>query len=162
MSQLVFSDHSLERIKQAEGLLFERGVQERDWHLLTHENGAAEKMKLHPYNFIQRHDIVHGIAQGAVFGVLLLLLIFTAISYSTWVSTIPFFMLVIMACFIIGFCCWEGGLLGLNRVNYRLKPYLSRLDQGEHLLLVDVDEANQGLVKKVCNAQAHLTLVDVR
>ena len=39
----------------------------------------------------------------------------------------------------MGFCTWEGGLIGIQRPNFHYKKFEAALEEGKHVFIVDLD-----------------------
>ena len=44
-----------------------------------------------------------------------------------------------LAVIVLGFCAWEGGLVGIQIPNVQFKRFQDLLKQGKHVFFVDVD-----------------------
>ena len=67
----------------------------------------------------------------------------------------PFIFLSVV---VLGFCTWEGGFIGIQVPNYQFKRFQRKLDEGKHILFVDVDPEQEELLEIVANAHQKLQL----
>lgn len=61
----------------------------------------------------------------------------------TWVPAI------FLAIIIVGFCTWEGGLIGIQKPHIDFRRFQDELQQGRHILFVDVQPQNIESLQRV-------------
>ena len=102
--------------------------------------------------------MVHSTQLGAVVGIigaaLILGLAYTMQWHSTAAGWLPF---VFLAVIVLGFCTWEGGLVGIQVPNYQFKRFQALLKQGKHVFFVDVDEDQFEALSEVVERHSSLT-----
>jgi hypothetical protein len=85
-------------------------------------------------------DLVHSSLQGACVGVVLSLLTLFAVHQYGWANSVtgwmPFVFLFVV---LMGFCTWEGGLIGIQKSNYKFVRFEHVLASGKHVFFVDLE-----------------------
>ncbi len=69
------------------------------------------------------------------------------------VGWVPFVFLAIV---LLGFFTWEGGLIGIQLPNSRFRRFEKALRAGEHVFFVDVDTAEEDMLRQVMAAFSSL------
>ena len=90
---------------------------------------------------------------GVVAAALILLLTWTTgiADTITWVP--PIFLAII----ILGFCTWEGGLIGIQKPHSDFIRFQDTLRSGKHVLLVDVSADQEHILHQVTNEHPKLS-----
>jgi hypothetical protein len=57
---------------------------------------------------------------------------------------------------LLGFFTWEGGLFGIQVPNSQYRRFTTALEEGKHMLIVDVDPGQEELLKSVFAAHPRL------
>ncbi|MFU8765343.1 MAG: NAD/FAD-utilizing enzyme, partial [Haliea sp.] len=68
-----------------------------------------------------------------------------------WVP--PIFLAVI----VLGFCTWEGGLIGIQEPHSDFKRFTDDLQAGKHVLFVDVSLPQEDILRRIVNDHPGLT-----
>ena len=150
MKRHYYISDDLDDLEHVEEELERAGVATPQIHVLSRDDaGVALHEHLHPVESVLKKDVVHGTEVGAVIGILaavavLLLSWMTGISQAyTWTPAI--FLAVVM----LGFCTWEGGLIGIGSNHVDFQRFEQDLQQGRHVLLVDIDPEQKSALDKV-------------
>src|SRR5690625_6919322 len=114
------------------------------WHhllILTRNEADLENRQLHSVDSLSRQDVVPSTLVGFFVGVLaalvpLLVAYFFGLQWGyLWIPVI--FLSIIL----LGFCTWDGGLIGVQRPPREYQRFVNRLVRGRHVLLLDVTQA---------------------
>jgi hypothetical protein len=93
---------------------------------------------------------VHSTQQGAVIGIIGAALILGLTYAMQWHTTeagwLPSGFLAVI---VLGFCAWEGGLVGIQIPNYQFNRFQALLKQGKHVFFVDIDNRQYEIMSKV-------------
>jgi hypothetical protein len=106
--------------------------------VLSHDDAGVRQRHLHELGTFSKTDIVHSTLRGAVvgiFGCALALLLPYLFGMTADIGWTPF---VFMAIIALGISTWEGGLWGIQELNWHFRAFEPLLDRGEHVLIVDV------------------------
>ncbi|WP_166424039.1 NAD/FAD-utilizing enzyme [Paraglaciecola sp. 20A4] len=140
----------LKDLKQVEQELLNCGLTVPQFHVLSENDTELEKHHLHAIEAVLKKDVVHSTQLGAVIGVIGAVLILLVAYFFSWHTTavgwIPFgFCAVVM----LGFCTWEGGLIGIQTPNYQFKQFQHLLSQGMHIFFVDITPEQHSVLREV-------------
>ena len=142
MKRHYYVSDDLDDLEIVERDLEAAGVTTPQIHVLSEDDAGVEQHHLHNVEAVLKKDVVHGTEIGAVVGVIagatiiLLAWFFGLTETYTWMP--PIFLSVV----VVGFCTWEGGLIGIQEPHVDFQRFQDKLHEGKHILFVDVD-ANQ-------------------
>ncbi|TXS94076.1 NAD/FAD-utilizing enzyme [Parahaliea maris] len=152
MKRHYFISNDLDDLELVEHDLQEAGLVKPQIHVLSEDDAGVEMHHLHEVEAVLKKDVVHGTELGAVVGIIgaaavLAIFWFTGITETyTWVPAI------FLAVVVLGFCTWEGGLIGIGETHTDFRRFEDDLRAGRHVLFVDVDanqeDALQAVVKR--------------
>lgn len=139
MEQFVFVARDIQEIEKADHALEENGVARDRIRVLSEDNAAVRSHGLPAVNDFEKRDFVHSGLLGTVVGFALAagaLLLAAQTGLVSQVGWAPFLFLAVV---LVGFCTWEGGLLGGMRLNQRYEMFRDALRRGAHIMIVDVE-----------------------
>lgn len=130
--------------------LLEANITKLQFHVLSNDDAQVNKHDLHEVEAVLKKDVVHSTEIGAVVGIIaaaavLLIAHFTGATNSA-AGWIPFIFLAIV---MLGFCTWEGGLIGIQIPNYQFAQFKDVLDKGKHVFFVDIDDNQEPALNKI-------------
>lgn len=139
MSQLRYLTDNLNELDAAEHDLESNGVPRSHIHILSNNESALALHNLPSFSDWSKRDIVSfGLRGAALGGVLSATILIGAVIYG--VNDASAWLVLAFVCTIaMGFCTWEGGLVGMNKLNHQFAKYREAIENGEHLLVVDPD-----------------------
>ena len=105
---------------------------------------------------VLKKDVVHGTELGAVVGVIGAALVLAIAYYSGLTETYTWVPAIFLAIIILGFCTWEGGLIGIQKTHVDFRRFEEDLEAGKHILFVDVDPAQEDTLQEVIAAHPKL------
>lgn len=147
----------LDELELVEQELESIGIKESQIHVLSQSTVDVENHHLHMVDSLHQRDVIHSGEIGAVFGAIGALFIIAVTSLMGWAESaagwMPFAFLAII---IFGFCTWEGGFIGIQKVNVNHAPFEKALKEGKHILLVDSNKQQKQAVKKVFKAHPRI------
>lgn len=121
-----------------------KGVTTPQIHVLSENDAEVEKHHLHAIESVLKKDVVHSTTLGALVGLVGATLVLSIAYVMGWhtsaVGWVPFAFLAVV---ILGFCTWEGGLIGIQVPNHQFKRFQALLKQGNHVFFVDVDASQE-------------------
>ena len=149
----------LDDLKDLEDELSSNGFVTPQFHVLTEQDAECEKRHLHAIEPVLKKDVVHSTQVGALVGVCAFALLLTLVWSMGWHETaagwIPFMFIAIAA---LGFCTWEGGLVGIQLPHYQFKRFQKILNNGQHVFFVDVDASQEQALQDIVAAHPRLKL----
>jgi hypothetical protein len=156
MQRHYYISDDLNALDGAERALEAAGIATQQIHVLSNDDAGVELRHLHEVEAVLKKDVVHGTERGAMIGAagaaaVLLLFWFTGLAeHYTWVPAI------FLAVVVLGFCTWEGGLIGIQEPHVDFRRFQDELRQGRHILFVDVGPAQENLLRRVISEQRGL------
>jgi hypothetical protein len=149
----------LDDLEAVEKELEAKGVSTPQIHVLSENDAEVEKHHLHAIEAVLKQDVVHSTELGAVVGVIGAVLVLLLAYFMGWhtsaVGWIPFGFLAVV---ILGFCTWEGGLIGIQIPNHEFKRFQKLLKQGKHVIFVDVDPEQESVLAEIIDKHPRLKL----
>lgn len=138
------------------------GVSKPHFHVLSDKDAEVEQHHLNAIESVLKRDVVHATETGALIGTLAAALMLGLAYWLGWTNTaagwLPFVFLSVV---ILGFCTWEGGLIGIQVPNRRFRRFKRLLKAGKHVLFVDLDPEQEPLVGAVVAHHPKLKLVGI-
>lgn len=137
--------------------LQDKGLRTPQIHVLSENDAEVEKHHLHAIESVLKKDVVHSTEIGALVGLVaastVLLIAYAMGWHNSEVGWVPFGFLAVA---VLGFCTWEGGLIGIQIPNYQFKRFQKLLNEGKHVFFVDVDASQEDVLEEVVSG--HPTL----
>ncbi|SHG91573.1 hypothetical protein [Ferrimonas marina] len=153
-----YLSNSLWELELIERQLEKRGLSPAQIHVLSQKPNLASRFHLLPRSEFWFYDLPHCLWRGLALGLILAGAVLVGVAYSGWAEAIgswlPFWMLALM---LLGFCTWEGGLIGLQSPHHDLGRFHDAFNRGQHLLLVDVKAEQESALRHVMAAHPMLT-----
>ena len=149
----------LNDLKVIEQELEGKGLTTPQLHVLSESDAEVEKHHLNAIESVLKKDVVHSTELGAVIGLIAAALLLGTAFLMEWHTTavgwLPF---VFLAVVLLGFCTWEGGLIGIQIPNYQFKRFQKLLKNGQHVFFVDVSSDQESALSEVVNRHPNLIL----
>lgn len=150
MQRHYYISDDLDDLEAVEKELENRGVSTPQIHVLSENDAEVERHHLHAIESVLKKDVVHSTELGAVVGVVVAAIILSVVYFLGWHTTaagwIPFIFLAVV---IVGFCTWEGGLIGIQIPNYQFKRFQALLKEGKHVFFVDIEPDQESILSSV-------------
>lgn len=156
MKRHFYVSSDLDDLELVERDLEAAGVTTPQIHVLSEDDAGIEQHHLHNVEAVLKKDVVHGTEMGFLVGVIagaaiLLLAWFSGLTETyTWVP--PIFLSII----VVGFCTWEGGLIGIQEPHTDFQRFQGQLQEGKHILFVDVPVDQEQILHSVVSQHSQL------
>jgi len=135
-----------------------RGVSTPQIHVLSEDDAEVEKHHLHAIEAVLKQDVVRSTQLGAIVGIIGAALVLGLTYAMQWHTTDAGWLpSVFLAVIVLGFCTWEGGLVGIQIPHYQFKQFQELLKQGKHVFFVDLDDDQYELLCEVVERHSSLT-----
>ncbi|MEZ5570459.1 MAG: NAD/FAD-utilizing enzyme [Halioglobus sp.] len=157
MKRHFYLSDDLDDLEIIERQLEEAGVTSPQIHVLSEDNAGVKAHRLNEVEAVLRRDVVHGTERGAVVGVIgaaVILIVAWATGITATITWVP---PIFLAVIIMGFCTWEGGLIGIGEPHSDFVRFQDSLRAGKHVLLVDVSHNQEHILQQVASAHPKLT-----
>lgn len=143
-----FISDDIEDLTAVEQELLDAGLDNTQLRVLS-DFKRSHVHKVEEVDSLSRRDIIHSGLVGGCIG-LAAAAVILAVGYYSGAQTIetwlPYlFLSVVVACF----CTWEGGLFGIQASNVQFRRFESLIQQGYHVLLVDLNKVQDESLRRV-------------
>ena len=157
MKRHYYISDDLNDLELIEQQLESAGVITPQIHVLSEDDAGVKAHHLNEVEAVLRKDVVGGTERGAMIGSIGAALILCA-TWATGIADIitwvpPIFLAVI----VLGFCTWEGGLIGIQAPHADFIRFRDTLSAGKHILVVDVREAQEHILRQVTSEHPGLS-----
>ena len=146
-----FMSTNLDDLELFEEQLEAGGISTPQIHVLSLDTlGLEQHPHLHEVQSVMKNDVVHSSVIGAEVGLCIMILFLGTTALATWADSafgwMPFIFLSVV---ILGFCTWEGGLIGSQRRNYKFARFEKQLQEGQHIFFVDIYQRQESILTNV-------------
>jgi hypothetical protein len=149
MKRQYFISDDLDDLEHVERDLESAGVTTPQIHILSEDDSGVELHHLHEVEAVLKKDVVHGTERGALVGIIAAAAILTLAWFSGLTATYTWVPAIFLAVIVLGFCTWEGGLIGIQEPHTDFRRFQDDLHQGKHILFVDVDPGQEAILRAV-------------
>jgi len=149
MKRHYFISTDLDDLEHVEQELEQKGVSTPQIHVLSEDDAGVETHHLHEVEAVLKKDVVRGTELGAVVGVIGAGAILTLAWFSGLTATYTWVPAIFLAVIVLGFCTWEGGLIGIQEPHSDFKRFQDQLHEGKHVLFVDVPADQESILQSV-------------
>ncbi len=150
MKRYYYIAEKLDDLTHAQNELQRQGVTTPQIHVLSWDDAEVERRELHQVEAVLKKDVVRATQKGAVVGAVVAMVVLLGAYLSGAASGAagwtPFVFLAIVA---LGFCTWEGGLLGIQQPHHQFRRFLRDLNQGKHVFFVDLYPWQEAIMRRV-------------
>lgn len=133
------------------------GVTTPQIHVLSEDDAGVQAHHLNDVEAVLRKDVVHGTELGALVGVIGAAIILLAAWATGIAATITWVPPIFLSVIVLGFCTWEGGLIGIQAPHADFARFRDYLHAGKHVLVVDVSKAQEDILRRVTGQHPQLT-----
>ncbi len=159
MRKLMYLTRDIDQLEAVEHDLEDNGIARGHIQVFSSDAHALVTHDLPGVSEFQKSDIVHSGLKGAMIG-LLIASVMVGVALVYGVSGSLEWGILVSACVaILGFATWEGGLLGISRVNHDFAPWKDSVEQGAHLLVIDCNEKEERLARAYLSMRPEMQLV---
>jgi len=149
MKRHYYISDDLKDLKTVARDLESAGVSTLQIHVLSEDDSGVELHHLPNVEAVLKKDVVHGTELGGVVGVIGAAAILLLAWLSGLTETYTWVPAIFLSVIVLGFCTWEGGLIGIQKPHTDFRRFQGDLEQGKHILFVDVDNAQENLLNNV-------------
>ncbi|MEZ5502757.1 MAG: NAD/FAD-utilizing enzyme [Halioglobus sp.] len=156
MKRHYYISDDLDDLEIIEKQLQEAGVTTPQIHVLSEDDSGVDLHNLHKVEAVLKKDVVKGTELGAVIGAIGAAVVLLLAWKSGLTETYTWVPAIFLAVIVLGFCTWEGGLIGIQEPHSEFKRFQKDLRQGKHVLFVDVDAGQESILASVVSAHPKL------
>lgn len=155
-----FISDNLDDLEIFEEQLEAAGVTTPQIHVLSlHDREVAHHEHLNYVQSFMKKDIVHSTELGALVGICLSAISLIVAYLAGWTESaagwVPFIFLAIV---LLGFCTWEGGLIGMHRPNYHFARFSEALKNDKHIFFIDLEPSQEAILERLQQSHPQLEL----
>jgi hypothetical protein len=157
MKRHFYISDDLDDLEIIEHQLEGAGVTTPQIHVLSEDDAGVKAHHLNDVEAVLRKDVVQGTERGAVVGILGAVAILGVTWATGMADTITWVPPIFLSLIILGFCTWEGGLIGISEPHKDVARFKDTLHSGKHVLVVDVHENQESILSRVIGQHPKLT-----
>ena len=156
MKRHYYISDDLDDLELIEKQLEAAGITTPQIHVLSKDDSGVQLHQLHQVESVLKKDVVKGTWLGAVVGVIAAIAVLILAWKTGLTETYTWIPAIFLSVIILGFCTWEGGLIGIQEPHADFKRFEKDLRQGKHILFVDVDPEQESIVRNIVGAHPKL------
>jgi hypothetical protein len=156
MKRHYYISDDLDDLEVIERQLEDAGVTTPQIHVLSEDDTGLDEHHLHKVQGVLKKDVVKGTEVGAVVGVIGASLVLLLAWWSGLTETYTWVPAIFLALIVLGFCTWEGGLIGIQEPHTDFRRFEQDLKDGKHILFVDVDAEQESILHRVVSEHPKL------
>ena len=156
MKRHYYISDDLDDLEVIEQQLEAAGVSTPQIHVLSKDDSGVHLHHLHQVEPVLKKDVVKGTWLGAVVGVIAAIAVLILAWKTGLTETYTWIPAIFLSVIILGFCTWEGGLIGIQEPHTDFKRFQKDLQEGKHILFVDVDPEQENILRSVVRAHPKL------
>ncbi len=136
------------------------GVSTPHIHVLSmHDEDVAHHDHLNYVQSFMKKDILHSTELGALIGLCAAGILLAVAHYAGWTeSAVGWMPFIFLSVILLGFCTWEGGLLGIQTPNYHFAQFADALKNDKHIFFVDTEPYNEKVLEEVLQKHPQVEL----
>ncbi len=143
MNRYYYIGDDLDTLERLHDDLHAGGVDTERIHLLSEQDAQVSTHHLNEVEPLAKKDMVRAGIKGALVGLALAFLILLVALITGLMDTVWAVPILFLAVVILGFCTWEGGLIGAHHPHPEVKRFQEQLENGQHVLFVDIDDGER-------------------
>lgn len=147
--RLLLIARSERQLKSFTDKFVEQGQHQSQLSLITYNDYVARRSTLSRIPEIFQRDVVRGALWGATIGIAITAIIVLGFVGLANVGQMGLLFWAAMSVLMIGFCSWEGCLIGIHHIASWLKPVKKSLRKGHHVIKVSGGSDTAAAVKRV-------------
>jgi len=151
MKRHFYINDDLDDLEAIENDLEASGVAMPQIHVLSDNDAGVETHHLHRVESILKLDVIHSTIIGFILGLVAASLVIGVAYFSGIPETITWVPPVFLAVVLLGFCTWEGGLMGIQKPSQEFLRFKGDLGEGKHVMFVDVSGEQEPILERIVN-----------
>lgn len=156
MRRHYFISDDLGDLKQIEQELRNRGIDTPHIRVLSRDDAGVQRHELPEVSDFMKKDVVRATTRAAVVGVVAAALVLVVSYLFGWPAAWGWTPFVFLAIVVLGFITWEGGLWGIQEPNALVRRFDAVLDDGKHILFVEVTKEDEAILRSVADDHQRL------
>jgi len=125
-------------------------------HVLSGDEAGLYKHHIHSASPIQTREIVRFGEEGGIIGLVIGAFVAVTLVYSLdFMRAMPAVAFTVLTLIIAAHGAWIGGMAGLATMNRRLKKFLPAVNEGRHLVMIDLPRSRSRAIADLIQQQFH-------
>jgi len=155
-----FISNNLDDLEVFEEQLEDAGVSTPQIHVLSRDDAGVEHHEhLHEVQSFMKKDVVYSALLGSVVGAGGAAFVLAVAYFAGWTESVVGWMpFLFLALIVLGFCTWEGGLLGIQKPNHDFVRFEKELNDGKHIFFVDLEPNQETVLERVLKSHPQVDL----
>jgi hypothetical protein len=140
MHTLMYLVDDLDKYERIQRSARNNNLSEDCCYVLSKDKDTLNRRHLPGIPITRERDIFHSCTIGALLGIVAgaLFMAWLAIAQPLGVR-LSWWALLLAGALIVMHAIWAAGMTGLRKENYKLQPFLEAIEEGHHLVIVQVD-----------------------
>lgn len=151
MKRLYYLTREIDAVDNISKTLHDAGISDWNFHVLSKDKAGLTTHRIHSTTPLHERDIIRSGERGALIGVVAGLVIALILAATNVLPGTPMGYLamtaLIFVCTMHG--AWAGGFFGIQIENYKVRQFHDELEDGQYLLMIDVDRSHEETVLKL-------------
>lgn len=156
MRRHYYISDDLDDLESIETELESHGITTPQIHVLSRDDAGLRKHGLHRVPSFMKKDVVHSTSIAALFGFLCAVLVLSVAQFSGVTQTVGWIPFIFLAIVVMALITWEGGMWGIHHPNIHFERFQQALDEGKHVLYVEVKKPQEVILLSVTNRHPRL------
>jgi len=151
MKRLYYLTHQLDAVDNISKTLHEAGISDWNFHVLSKDKAGLTTHRIHSTTPLHERDIIRSGERGALIGVSvgLCVALIIAATNALPAAAMGYFAMATLVFVCTMFGAWAGGFFGIQTENYKVRQFHEELEDGQYLLMIDVDASHEETVLKL-------------
>lgn len=150
MKRLYYLTHQIDAVDNISSTLHDAGISDWNFHVLSKDKAGLVTHRIHSTTPLHERDIIRSGERGALIGITAgisgALLIGATNAVPAEMGNMALMGLVFV-CTLFG--AWAGGFFGIQTENYKVRQFHDELEDGQYLLMIDVDARHEQTIRKL-------------
>jgi len=160
MKTHMFLTKNIDKLEETEIELESQGIPRSHIKIYSQDEAGLSTHHLPSVPDISKLDLVHSSLLGAAVGGFIASTILMTAMIAGWTSAVGWLPFVFLSLVVLGFGTWEGGLMGINKVNHRFARVQESIKEGAYLLIVDVNKPDEEKLATTMGRHPEMCLVN--
>ena len=153
MKRLFYLVDQMDSVEAISEDLHQEGITDWRFHILSRDDAGLFTRRLHSATIFDRTDLARYTERGAIAGSLFALA-FIATAQLSGVLALPMAAWIALFLFMTAAGAFLAGFGGIGAENYRVRQFHDAIENGQHLVMVDVRKKDEQRMKELM-AQRH-------
>lgn len=156
MNRYYYVSDNLDALEHLQDELEHRGVDIERIHVLSDRDSEVSARHVNDVDSLAKKDLIRYGLRGALVGLALALTILVIALATGLMATIWAIPILFLAAIALGFCTWEGGLIGAHLPSRDVQQFQRELSEGRHVLFVDAEDRETAVVDHALGAHPEI------